>query len=338
MNLAPTLARFAPLALVGAAAALATRGEDPSEPILLGSGRHTYEWVANWAKLPEGRGVGHTHGCVAVDSQGRVYLNTDTEEAVIVFDREGNHLRSFGKELAGGLHGMAIVREQDGEFLYLAHSVRGEVFKATLEGEILWSIGWPRESGHYASASEYHPTSVAVAPNGHIYVADGYGKSWIHQYDAERTYLRSFGGPGSEPGQLGNPHGLWVHESGEHRFLIVADRENGRIQTFDLEGRFLRLITTGLRKPCHAKPGGGDLLVADIDGKVTILDGRGELVAHLGENHDAAQRKRRNVPSALWRDGIFISPHCAAWDAEGDLYVVDWSLEGRITKLRRVRR
>lgn len=323
------------LALIGLlSAGFASARED--DAIRLGSGRHVYEWVRDWAKLPEGRTLGYTHGCVAVDAHDRVYLETDTEDAVMVFEPDGTFVTSWGKELAGGLHGMAIVQEEGGEYAYLAHIARGEVIKATLAGEVLWTIGWPEESGIYANAGEYHPTSVAVAPNGHLYVADGYGKSWIHHYDAERRYVGSFGGPGEAPGKLKNPHGLWVITSGEHTVLLVADRENARLQIFDLEGQPLRVISEGLRRPCHAQPRGGDLVVADIDGKVTILDSRGELVTHLGENLDLAQRKRRNVPRAAWRDGTFISPHCARWDSKGDLYVVDWLLEGRITKLRRV--
>lgn len=317
---------------------LASAREEETEPIVLGSGRHTYEWVRGWAKPPWEGTLGYTHGCVAIDSRDRVYVNTDTERAVVVLDSDGNVLKTFGAELAGGLHGMSIVQEGESEFLYLAHAARGEVYKATLDGEILWTLGWPEESGHYANASEYHPTSIAVAPNGHIYVADGYGKSWIHQYDAERHYVRSLGGPGEAPGQLRNPHGLWIHASGDRTFLIVADRENARLQTFDLEGKPLRVLTEGLRRPCHVHPREGELAVADIDGKVTILGGDGQVVLHLGENENAEQRKRRNVPVEAWRDGVFISPHCAHWDSKGDLYVVDWLLAGRVTKLRRLAR
>src|SRR5262245_17151495 len=109
--------------------ALHARGR---EDLLLGAGAHTYRWVPGWAKLPPGMSLGNTHGCIAIDKQDNVYLNTDTENAVIVFDRDGNFVRSFGKELAGGLHGMLLREEGGQEFLYLAHLGRHEVLKTTL--------------------------------------------------------------------------------------------------------------------------------------------------------------------------------------------------------------
>jgi len=306
-------------------------------PVRLGDGEHTYEWVHGWAKLPGGMQLGNTHGCIVVDSEDRIYLNTDTENAVVVFDAEGNFLSAWGKELAGGLHGMAIVEEEGQEFLYLAHIGRHEVLKATLEGEILWSIGYPEESGIYADAGAYRPTSIVVAEDGGFYVADGYGASWIHRYDADGKYLASFGGPGTEKGQLRTPHGLWLDERKDEAVLLVADRENNRLQSFDLEGEALEVFTGMLRRPCHMHPFQENLIVADLAGRVTILDGENELVVHLGDNPDPALRAQNGVPPEKWKDGEFISPHCANWDSQGNLYVTDWVSAGRITKLVRVK-
>lgn len=310
--------------------------QEPTKAIVLGRGDHTYEWVRGWAKLPEGMELGYTHGCIVVDSKDRVYVNSDSEQAVIVFDTDGNYVKSWGKELSGGLHGMTLVQENGEEFLYLTH-LRGEVMKATLDGEILWTVGLPVESGRYGDKKRYHPTSVAVAQNGDFFVADGYGRSWIHRYDAERNYISSFGGVGRAKGQLRNPHGLWIQKRAEHEFLLVADRENRRLQLFTLSGKSIAVLKDGISRPCHAQVGADGWVVADIDGKVTILDRGGKLVTHLGENPDPDGRDRKDVPRAKQEDGIFISPHCAKWDSKGNLYVVDWLEEGRLTKLKRVR-
>jgi hypothetical protein len=319
------------LALFGAAA-----WQEPAPaPVVLGSGEHRYEWVRGWGQLPQGMSFGNTHGCVVVDGQDRVYMNTDTEHAVIVFSPEGEFLESWGKELAGGLHGMCLVREGEQEFLLLTHLGRHELLKSTLDGEILWTLGYPEESGLYGAAGEYAPTSVAVAPDGTIFVADGYGKSWIHAYDRERKYLRSFGGPGSEIGKLATPHGIAIDVRGERPVLLVSDRENHRLQAFDLEGKPLGTVASELRRPCHTHQLGGTTVVADLAGRISLFDAEDELIAHLGDNPDPARRAQNGVPREQWKDGEFLSPHCARFDSQGNVYVLDWNYLGRITKLRK---
>jgi DNA-binding beta-propeller fold protein YncE len=304
-------------------------------PIRLGSGRHTYEWVRGWGTLPEGKSYGNTHGAIVIDSRGRIYVNTDSEDAVIVFEPDGTFVKSWGKEFRGGLHGMALVKEGEQEFLYLAHTSRHEVLKTTLDGEVLWTLGYPESAGIYGSAGEFHPTSVAVAPNGELFVADGYGRSWVHQYDAHQKYLRSFGGPGTEPGKMQTPHGLWLDTRGAAPVLYVADRENHRLQVFDLEGKLLRVVDADLRRPCNLHQLGTDLVVADLEGRVTILDKEDHLVVHLGDNPRPELRAQNGVPREQWVDGQFISPHAARWDAQGNLYVMDWLSQGRLSKLKR---
>ncbi len=306
-------------------------------PIHMQAGDDVFEWVRGWGKLPEGMHLGNTHGCIVVDSQDRVYLNTDGENAVVVFDAAGKFLKSWGKELVGGLHGMALVREGQRELLLLTHIGRHQVFGATLEGEILWTLDYPKESGVYPSAEEYKPTSIAPAPDGGFFVADGYGASWIHRYDKDRKYVKSFGGPGTELGKLRCPHGLWLETRDDEPTLLVADRENHRLQVFDLEGNPLSEVKDNLRRPCHMHPFGLELAVADLAGRVTILDRTFALVGHLGDNPDEGKRARNDVPPGEWRDGEFVSPHCASWDSRGNLYVTDWLSAGRISKLARVK-
>ncbi len=229
---------------------LASDKSGGEKTVILGSGSHLYEFVPGWGKLPEGVQYGYTHG-VIVDSQQRVYIHNQSPDAVVIFDSDGKFIKSWGKEFQQGAHGMLLSKEGNREYLYLADYVRHIVVKTSLDGEVVWTLTYPKDTGIYQKEEEYKPTNVAVAPNGDFYVADGYGLSWVHQYNARAEYIRSWGGKGSEAGKLDCPHGIWVDIRGTNPVVIVADRSNRRLQTFTLDGKHLGFVTDELRRPCH---------------------------------------------------------------------------------------
>ncbi len=304
-------------------------------PILIGAGEHTYEVTHDWARLPEGRAFGYTHG-VIVDGQGRVFIHNQSEDAVSIFDPEGRFVRSWGPEFKGGAHGMQYSREGGDEFLYLSDIGRKQVIKTTLDGEIVWTIGCPMASGVYDDPGKFVPTNTAVAPNGDVYVADGYGQSWVHQFNARAEYIRTWGGKGSEAGRLDCPHGIWIDTRSDAPRVVVADRSNRRLQYFSLDGRHEGFVTDDLRHPCHFDQRGEELLIPDLHGRVTILDRDNRLIVHLGDYEGVEKLKGYpNLPREERPAGRFISPHDACWDAAGNIYVVEWIRDGRVTKLRR---
>lgn len=317
-----------------------------AEPVVVGDGAHRYRWVPDWGRLGDGKELGSTHGCVAIARDGTIFANTDTEHAVIAFAPDGRILGSWGKEFHGGTHGMCLVVEEttgengkptSEEVLYLAHTRRHEVVKTTRDGKVLWTLGWPQASGIYENEGQFLPTAVAVAKDGRIFVADGYGKSWVHVFDKDRKYVTSFGGPGTAAGKMQTPHGLWLDARGKEPLLLVCDRENHRLQWFTLHGEHVRTMDKDLRRPCNVAPlPGGGLAVADLAGRVTILDAEDRAVAQLGDQPDEGLRATNGVERAKWHDGRFHAPHGIGAGADGCLYVLEWNTTGRLVKLEPV--
>ncbi len=299
----------------------------------VGSGSHTYTWHGDWAKLPEGVALGYTHG-VAEDRQGRILIHNQSKDAVMFFDQAGNFLHSWGAEFQAGAHGMYLSEEDGTEYLYLSDYVRHLVVKTTLEGEEVFTLRVPDREDLYESEEQYKPTDVAVAPDGTFFVFDGYGQSYIHRYSQSGEYLDSFGGKGSEPGQTTCPHGGLVDLRGNEPVLLVADRGNHRIQSFDLDGRHVGFVTDELRYPCNFRIRGDELLIPDLHGRVTIFDSQNKLIAHLGDQPEVwKQEGWPNLPHEQRHAGLFNSPHMACFDQHGNIYVVEWIHDGRVTKL-----
>jgi hypothetical protein len=328
------------LGMAGAAAAFAPLGlralESRQDKVILGDGKHKYEWVKNWLKLPAGVTLSSTHGCVAVDSKDRIYFNTDNENSVIIVEADGTFVKSWGKDFKGGSHGMTIAKDGDKEVLWLSHTGRSEVVKCTLDGEVLMTIPFPEKSGVYKAKNEYRPTSVAIAPNGDVYVGDGYGKHHVHQWNAKGEYIRSWNAADGAAGKFNTPHGVAIDTRGPEPKVIVADRGNGRLQIFTLDGKYVDVVKEGLRMPCKVYLRGDDILIPDLKGRITILGKDNKLIAHLGDNADEKLRGNFGAAPEVWKDGEFTAPHGAAWDSKGNAYVEDWNKTGRVSKLLRI--
>lgn len=303
--------------------------------IRLGNDAHIYELVEEWGQPPSHIHYGYTHG-VCEDRQGRVYIHNQSSHSMVIFDGDGAFITSWGEEYASGAHGLQLNQEGGDEYLYLALTNQNRCVKTTLSGETVWDIDCPMDSGVYEKPEQFVPTNIAIAPNGDFYVADGYGLSYVHQYNDKAEYIRTWGGKGDAPGQMNCPHGIYVDTRGEYPVLVVADRANVRLQYFDLNGNHLGFVTEELRFPCHFDQRGDDLLIPDLYGRVTIFNKDNKLITHLGDNPGVEKTEGYpNLPHDQRIPGKFISPHAAIWDHDGNIYVVEWVNDGRVTKLRR---
>lgn len=328
-----------------------------SKAPVLGKGPFTYEAVHDWGELPSSIKWGNTHGVVE-DAQRNIYIHhtvhasSERADTMVVFDHAGKFVRSWGPEFRGVAHGLHLRKEGRDEYLYLTvnaanpklspqPAMQAVVLKTMLTGEVVWKIQGPPDIEAYKPGPDgapkpYNPTNIAIAPNGDVYVGDGYGSYFVNQYTSKGEYIRTFGGRGTEAGQLREPHGIWVDERGPAPVLVVADRRNNRLQRFTLEGKPIDFIE-GFRLPCHFHERQGVVVIPDLHGRVTLMDATNHVIEHLGDsNAPNWNNPLRNEPRDHFIPGQFICPHGAAFDRDGNIFVVEWVEVGRVTKLRKV--
>ncbi len=308
------------------------------KPVRMGSGIMTFDTVPGWGLRPDGKSaLGPTHGSVVIDEAGNIY--TSTAQGVFVFSPEGKVIHSYlGKDYSD-IHDMKIRKEEDGEYIYGARNNNAEGIKFSIRsGEIVLKLVYPKESGLNLDA--FNPTAITVAPNGDIFLSNGYASNHIFKYDKNGKYLKHFGTKGNGLKEFNTAHGMVLDTRYEPPRLLICDRNHepkGRLVHYDLEGNFIEEVITGLGMPTSASIQGDYVSVPDLHGRLVILDKSNTIMAVLGHNPDPAKRANFNVPQEEWIEGIFSGTHGSYWDAEGNLYVQDWNVSGRIMKLVRVR-
>ncbi len=299
---------------------------------VVGTGEHTYRVEEDWARLPPG--VDLMAASVTVDSTDTVYCFSRVKEhPVVVFDRDGNFLRSWGAGLFAFPH---TIRADKDDNLWLVDRDLGQMLQFTGAGKLLRMIGTrgfrsdtgvaPDDFRSDAYRDVTHgggpfnlPTDIDAAPSGDLFVSDGYGTARVHKFAADGHHVLSWGEPGTLPGQFNLPHGVWVDRRGR---VLLADRENDRIQVFDQEGGLLTVWPTRLVGPA----------VLYVDGRdvVYVVEHNGGLVSVLTLDGERL---------AQWGEPAFRSCHGIWGDSRGDLYVVrpgSWGRKRRIVKYIRV--
>ena len=291
--------------------------------VKLGSGQFTYEVVVGWEKLPPGYSWREV-AAVAVDSQDRVYLFNRGDHPMMVFDRDGNFLNSWGEGLFVRPHGLTLGPD---DTLYCVDDGDHTVRQCTFDGRVLMTIGVPGRAAEPFSGEPFNRcTHVAVDPNnGDLYVADGYGNSRVHKYTSEGKLLFSWGSPGSDPGEFAIVHNIATDKDG---YVYVADRENLRVQVFDSNGKF-QTQWNNLYRPCalyisqdqhvyigELGPGMNvNRPIPNLGPRISVMNTKGERLARLGH------------PGSGEEVGQFIAPHGICLDSRGDLYLgeVAWT-------------
>lgn len=346
---------------------LATAAAATSGPLLLGMSKradspnpvigvegHKYECHHNWGQLLGELEWQTTHN-VALDAAGHVYITHQGlakkkgMDTVFVFDPKGAFVRSFGKDWHGGGHGIEIRKEGTEEFIYFCNTwtPTKKVVKTNLKGEEVWAKGRPECKEYENPKANYNPTNISWLPDGGFTVGDGYGSNHLLNYDRDGKLVKVFAGGGTTEGKCRTPHGNWLDTRPKGApEIVVCDRANARLQRFSVDGTPLGATEGGkvVLFPAHAKTRGDVLLVPDLHARVSLFDRANNAIAHLGE--DKAWRERvvgslskgpavRTQPKE-WAAGRFVHPHDAAFDKDGNIFVVEWVATGRVTFLKKV--
>jgi hypothetical protein len=187
---------------------------------------------------------------------------------------------------------------------------------------------------------KFSPTAITVASNGDIFLADGYASDHIFKFNKTGKYLMHFGTKGNGLKEFNTAHGMTLDTRYSPPRLLICDRNHepkGRLLHYDLSGEFIAEVVTGLGMPTSAAVQGDYVSVPDLHGRLVILDKSNTIIAVLGHNADPSKRMNYNVPQEGWIEGIFSGTHGSSWDQDGNLYVQDWNVAGRIMKLLRVK-
>lgn len=283
--------------------------------------------------------INNCNGLVIDTSQRLFMLVDDPRNNVIIFDREGKLLKTWTLDLKSP-HGLSIITEGDREVLFITeNSGTGIVLKTTLDGEVLMDVPYPEHSGHYASRDEYRPSDVLNAPNGDFYVLDGYGKSYIIQYNMKGEFVRIFGGDiGEGDAQLAKwgPHGGVVDtRDPRNPVLIIACSDQNHLKRYTLEGAYIDTIKMPGANPREIFIYQDKLYIPhlgsdwpahrDAPGYISVLDKDNKVIANIGgtQPHYAD-----GVLERMTHHGdTFIHPHAVTIDKEGNLYVAQWNSE-----------
>jgi hypothetical protein len=294
----------------------------------------TYEPMADWAKLPSGRGWREV-AAVATDSKDRVFVFSRGESVVTIFSPDGECLGSWGENLFARPHGITIGADDS---VYCTDDLDHTVRRFSPDGTLLSTLGVSGQASSTGATSIdyrtirragppfHYPTNVALSAEGDLYVSDGYGNARVHRFSPEGRLVLSWGEPGSGHGEFHLPHGIAVDREG---IVYVADRENSRVQLFTSTGVYLAEWRDVVR-PCQIFVDRADrVYVAELGfragmwpgmsppcpdapgGRVSIFDREGVLLDRWGGgDHPCAP-------------GDFFAPHGICVDSRGDLYVAE---------------
>jgi hypothetical protein len=321
-----------------------------------------FDWLGDWAQLPSQESItdGWSHHGMAFSDEGQIVTFHPAKSLVVILTTEGELVRSFEIPVIEA-HGLTLStqgltqsiwiadngrkRDPGYNYDYVPDPLQSKVVRVSMAGIVEMELFEPAVPG--LQGDDFSATSVIafdehLGGNGDIWVADGYGKSLVHRYNADGEYLQTIDGTRGA-GRFDCPHSLWIDTRSDSPELLVADRANGRVQVFDMEGGFVRTIGANyFDKPTVFANYGENLLVGELNARVTVVGPNDELIGYIGDNTPVSEEADwpnepgpSGYPQRTSRlvEGLFNSPHGITSDNDGNIYVTEWLIGGRYTKL-----
>ncbi len=296
---------------------------------IIGHGDYRYRLHQDWG-IQDARQfpVQHCHEMV-IDRRGRIFLlNSHPKNNILIYDRSGKVLDSWTLNLDGA-HGLTLIDEGGTEYLWITDPDNHKVVKTTLDGKVVQELFPPGDI--YEKADYWKPTETAVAPNGDIYVADGYGQNYITQYDAQGKVVRYFGGKGRADALFDCCHGVTLDTRGSEDRLIITSRSNQCYKYFSLDGQHQRTVELNNMWICRPVLKGDMLYFAVIvsedwgryDGMLAVIDANDQVVSLPGGA--APNYEKDTLQKVVYDDFSFLNPHDVCIDSDDNLYVAQWN-------------
>jgi hypothetical protein len=301
--------------------------------LLTAASAHEFHLDKDWPKLPEGlENFGDSHGEIDVDSKGLFYVSIvgGARNGIQIYSPEGKYLRNL-PNARNNHHGFTMVQEAGKDVIYAAclGDPKTAFLKLGIDGEVLLEI--PLSAIPESVGKKFAITHADRAPNGDIWIIDGYGSDRILIFDKDGKFKSVTAGKG-EPWNFKTAHKFAFDYRYDPARVLVCDRANNRLVHLDLEGKVIGVFATDIPHPCTVDFNGDFVAVAQLGSGVSILDKEGKLIKELGDNDHPKEVNTNNVAPAKWREGVTTSPHGVTFDKDGNVVTTEWNKWGRILR------
>jgi hypothetical protein len=293
-------------------------------PDVLGQGTYRYRAVPDWGRLDPAQVPVKDCHAITENREGQIVLLTnEVQNNIITYTKDGAFVAKRENRFPAA-HALEF-DQRGGERLWVTDHQLSVISLLTPDGREERRLEPAALSKQYPDPTKYHATNVAVMPGGDFYISDGYGSHYIHHFDPEWKYVRTFGGAGTAPENLKQPHAIWLDTRRGRDELLVCDRANAMLKWFTPKGELVRTVGVPGSQPSNiAAMANNHIAIASLNAMILILDGSDRVVSVVGGEAPVYENGILE-PLVSSATTPFIHPHDVYVDKAGALYVAQWN-------------